>query len=148
MAKKNILLKAVAIGVIFAPAALLCLGLGYDILSRRAGGIGLLAWMGVLLLLPIFWKRGAKNDLGPSAAPGIAIDDRARKQILRGIWISRVWIGLLVVSLPIGTAEGAAHRAWLPTLGGVAINLSLMYMAIQEIKQRRKQLSLNRGGPR
>ena len=50
---------------------------------------------------------------------------------------------IIALVLVVGIATGVAHRAWMPTLGGLAINLSLMYMAIQEIRRRRKQLGLN-----
>jgi hypothetical protein len=47
-----------------------------------------------------------------------------------------VWIGVLAVCLPIGIVNGVAHRAWLPTLIGVGMNLLLMYAAMLEIRRR------------
>jgi hypothetical protein len=136
--------KIVALVVIFGVPVLLFLGLVYNIVSPREWAIGLLAWFAALLLWVIVGKRAAKKTLKSGAEPTIALDDDTRRRILRGIWTEKVWIGMLAVSLPFGIANGMAHRAWLPTLGGVGINLSLMYLAIQQIKQRRKRLKLTR----
>ena len=72
------------------------------------------------------------------------VDERTRKRILRGMWINKIWIGLLAVSLPFGIAIGMANRAWLPVLGGVGINLFLMYHAIREIRHQRNRLDSTR----
>jgi hypothetical protein len=142
VAKKITLLQKVALVMIFVIPALLTLGLGYGILSDRGWAIGLMACFATaLLLVAIMQKQVAKKNLAATSEPAIALDDRTRKRISRGIWISKVWISLLAVSLPFGIANGIAHCAWLPTLVGVGINLSMMYVAILEIRQRRKRLN-------
>jgi hypothetical protein len=80
------------------------------------------------------------NWASTATGPQIAIDDRTRRRILRGIRMNKIWIGLLLVCLPIGIVKGVAERAWLPTLVGVVINQFLIYAAAQEIKRQRKQL--------
>jgi hypothetical protein len=133
--KKNIALKTVALVVILGIPALLFFGFVYAILSPREWAIGLIAWFASLLIWTMVSKLATKNTLAPSAETAIALDDRARKRILRRIWIGRLWISLLIVSLPFGIANGVSHRAWLPTLVGVGIDVLLMYVAIREIRQ-------------
>jgi cbb3-type cytochrome oxidase subunit 3 len=139
MLKMTPLQKAALVGFFVVPA-LLTLGPSYDILSGREWAIGLIACFIVLILLTaIMQKRAAKKKVASESE--IPINDATRKRILRRIWISKVWIGLLVVSLPFGIVNGVAHRAWLPTLVGVGISLLLMYIAMQEIRHRRKRLN-------
>jgi hypothetical protein len=144
VARKNVFLKTVALVVILGVPALLCLGLAYDTLSPREWAIGLLTWFATLLLWTIVRKLAAKKTLASSAEPVIPLDDDTRRRILREIWVRKAWIGILAVLLPVGIANGVAHRAWLPTLGGVAISLSLMYVAAHEIRQRRQRINLTR----
>lgn len=66
--------------------------------------------------------------------PSPVVDDDTRDRILRDIRKWKVWIGVFVL-LPIGVANGAAHRAWLPTLPGVGISLLIVYVARREIKR-------------
>ena len=146
MAKKTMFLQKVGLAVIFVVPALLTLGLCYNILSPREWAIGLIAcFFTAILLVAIMQKRAAKKKGSSSAEPETPIDDRTRRRILREIWMRKLWVGLLAVSLPFGIANGVAYRASLPTLCGVAINLSLMYVAMQEIRQRRKRLDSNSG---
>jgi hypothetical protein len=133
--KKNIVWKTVAPVVILGIPALLLLGFLYDILSPREWAIGLVAWFATLLIWTMASKLTTKKTLAPSTEPTIALDDRTRKRILRRIWIGKLWIGLLAVSLPFGIANGVSHRAWLATVVGVGINLLLMYLALREIRQ-------------
>src|ERR1700722_4269122 len=137
---KTTLSKSVALIAIVGTMALLFLGVVYGVLSPREWAFGMLAWFAAILLLAIVRKRMARKNLSPSAEPAIVLDDRARRRILGGIWRKKVWIGLLAVSLPIGIANGVAHRAWLPTLVGVGMNLLLMYAAMLEIRRRRTLL--------
>ena len=140
MVKKDIFSKAVALTVIFGPMVLLFLGSVYQVLSPREWAIGMLVWFVAILLFAIARKLTARRTLASTAVPTIAIDDNTRKRVLRGIWIKKIWIGVLVVSLPIGIVNGVVHRAWLPTLTGVGINLLLMYVSAQEIRRRRMLL--------
>jgi hypothetical protein len=144
VARKNVYSIVVALVVIVGFPALLCLGLAYNILSFREWGIGLLAWFAIPLLWTVVRKLAPKNDLASSGEPAIALNERARKRTLQGICITKVWISLLAVALPFGIANGVAHRAWLPTLIGVAMNLLLMHVAIQRIRWRRERLNLTR----
>ncbi len=140
VAKKKTFSKSVALIAIFGPWALLFLGFVYDILSPREWAFGMLAWFAALLLLAIVRKQTARKTLLSSTEPAIVLDDRARRRILRGIWMNKVWIGVLAVCLPIGIVNGLAHRAWLPTLVGVGMNLLLMYVSIWEMRPRRTLL--------
>ena len=140
MANKNTFSKFVALIAIFGPSALLLLGFVYGILSPREWAFGMLVWFAALLLLAIVRKQMARKTLSSSAEPVVVLDDSARRRILRGIWRNKVWIGVLAVCLPIGIVNGVAHRAWLPTLAGVGINLLLIYVAIREIRRRRTLL--------
>ena len=140
MANKNTFSKFVALIAIFGPSALLLLGFVYGILSPREWAFGMLVWFAALLLLAIVRKQMARKTLSSNAEPVVVLDDSARRRILRGIWRNKVWIGVLAVCLPIGIVNGVAHRAWLPTLAGVGINLLLIYVAIREIRRRRTLL--------
>lgn len=144
MKKKNIFLKTAALVAIFGPVILLWLGAIYAVLSPHDVAIGMLVWFAMLLLLAEYRKHASKKNLTSGSEPIIALDDRAHKSISREIWTSKIWIGVLVVALLIGIVNGVSHRAWLPTLGGVAISLLLIYVAIREIRQRRKRLNLTR----
>ena len=132
--------KSVALTAIFGTVALLLLGFVYGILSPREWAFGMLAWFAALLLLAFVRERMTGNNLLSNAETAIALDDRARRRILRRIWMNKVWIGVLAVCLPIGIVNGVAHRAWLPTLIGVGMNLLLMYAAMLEIRRRRTLL--------
>jgi hypothetical protein len=133
---RNILILVVIFGV----PILLGLGAGYGVLSPREWAFGMIAWVAMLLLLASARKRAAKKKPTAGVEQGSAIDDAGRKRMLRDIRKRKVWIAVLIVLLPIGIANGVAHRAWLPTLTGVGISLTLMYVAIREIRQRRKRL--------
>jgi hypothetical protein len=140
VAKKNTFSKSVALIVIFGPWALLFLGFVYGILSPREWAFGMIVWFAALLLLAIVRKRTTRETLSSSAEPAIVLDDRARRRILQRIWMNKVWIGVLALCLPIGIVNGVTHRAWLPTLAGVGINLLLMYVAVREIRRRQALL--------
>ena len=134
-----------AFGVaIFSPVVLLWLAAICAVLSPREVAIAMVVWFVTLLLVTLFRKLGATNATLPKAEPGVTVDERTRKRILRGIWINKIWIGLLAVSLPFGIAIGVANRAWLPVLGGVGINLFLVYVAIREIRDQRNRLDSTR----
>ena len=133
-----------ALLLILGVPAPLCLGLAYGTLSPREWAIGLLVWFAMLLLLAIVGKLAAKKTPSPNVEPAIALNDEIRRRILREIWVTKAWIGVLSVLLPVGIVDGVVHHAWLPTLVGVGISLTLMYVAAQEIKRRRKSIDLNR----
>jgi len=140
VANKNIFLNTVIVAAVFGPVALLWLGFSYDILSRRALVVGTLVWLIAFLLLLIWRKLTAKKNLPSSAAPGAVIDGRTGRRILRGVWINKVWIGLLAVCLPIGIADGVVHHDWGPILVGIVVNLLFMRLALQQIRRQRKRL--------
>lgn len=144
MDRNNTLLKTIALIPILGVPALLFLGLIYHALSPREWSVGLLAWFAALLLLATLKKQAEKNVFASSAEPAIALDGVARRRILRRIWMSKVWIGVLGLLLSVGIANGVAHRAWLPTVVGVGMNLLLMYVATLGIKRRQKHLNLTR----
>jgi hypothetical protein len=143
VAWKERFLIVVALGVILGVPTLLFLGAVYNVVSPREWGIGLLAWFAILPLGAFVRKMTQKKNLASGGQLPPALDARARKRILRGIWFKKVWIVLLAVSLPIGVANGIAQRAWLPTFIGGGINLFLMYAAIDGIRRRRERIGLS-----
>jgi hypothetical protein len=136
----NALLASVfGVGVLF----LLNLALRRGILSPREEGIGMLAWAVSLCVLVMFLgKRAAREYRLVHGEYGTTIDDITRKRRLRSIQIMKVWIGILAVLLPIGIVNGIVHRAWLPTLSGVGMNLLFMYVARESIRRLRKSLNV------
>lgn len=144
MKKKNVLLKTVVLVAIFGPVTLLWLGAIYAALPPRDVAIGMLVWLAMLLLFAEYRKHASKKNLTSGSEPIIALDDRAHKSISREIWTSKIWIGVLVAALLIGVVNGVSDRAWVPTLGGIAIGVLLIYGAIREIRQRRKRINLTR----
>lgn len=134
------LIFALAVGV----PILLVLGAVYGLLSPHEWAFGMIAWVAMLLLLASAQKRVAKKKLLFGVEQRPAVDDDSRKRMLRDIRKWKVWIGVLIVLLPVGIADGIVHRAWLSTLSGVGISLTLMYIAIREIRWRRKRLGLTR----
>jgi divalent metal cation (Fe/Co/Zn/Cd) transporter len=133
---RNILILTLVVGV----PILLVVRAVHDLLSPRQWAFGMIAWVAMLLLLASTRKWAAKKKRELEEQRPLA-DDEAHKRMLVDIRKWKVWIGVLIVLLPIGTADGIAHRAWLPTLAGVGISLTLIYVAIREIKQRRKLLA-------
>jgi hypothetical protein len=112
----------------------------YGVLSPRKWAIGMAAWFLAVLVWAIVAKRREIANQVDGCAKG-ELDEATREWILRDIRRWKVWIGVLIVCLPIGIANGAAHRAWVPTLIGVAVNLGLMLGARQLIRERRRRLS-------
>jgi hypothetical protein len=137
---RNILIFVAAVGFPF----LLALGAVYGLLSSRAWAFGMIAWVAMLLILASARKRAAKKGLVLGYEQRSTVDDVARQRMLRDIRKWKVWIGVLIVLLPIGIADCIAHRAWLPMLAGVGISLTLMYVAICKIRHRRKWLGFSR----
>ena len=134
----------VALVVILGVPVLLCLGLAYDFLSPREWAIGLLAWFAILLLWTIVRKVAPNKTLGSNAEAAMALDDDSRRRILREIWVRKAWIVILAILLPVGIANGVAHRAWIPTISGVAIASLWIYVSAQQIRQRRERISSTR----
>ena len=125
---------------------LFLIGFAYRLLSPREWAWGFIAWFAAVVLWTLLRKRVYKKTLVESTAePAIALDDDARKLILQEIWVRKAWIAIFAVLLVIGIADGVTHRAWLPTLTGGAVSLSLMYALAQRIKQQRDRLDLSRG---
>ena len=139
MVKKSLFRMTVAIALIIGAPLGLFSGAVYQLISPRELGIGMLAWFATLFLWAAATKLREKNSAS-SVTPGPIIDDRIRRRILRRILLGKVWIGALAVSLPLGIANGIIHRAWLPTVAGVAINLILTYATIYEIRRWRRRL--------
>jgi len=105
-------------------------------------GIGLLALLiGFPVLMWYVAKRRAKKYKLLYADSSPAIDDKARRRITRTILTEKIWIGVLAACLLVGVAKGITERAWLLTLGGVAINQFLIYASIVKIKRLRKVLN-------
>jgi hypothetical protein len=144
VASKNMFLKTVAFVVILGVPALVCLGLAYNILSPRGWAIGIIIWFCGIFLWAIAVKLLAKKTLTSEAEPTIALNDETRSRILREIRVRKAWIGILAVLIPIGIANGVAHRVWFPTLVGVGISLTWIYVTAQEIRRRQDRINLAR----
>jgi hypothetical protein len=94
--KQGLFLRIAAIVGIFGSLVLLPVGAAYGILSPREFGIGLLLWFAMIVAIAIVRRLTVK----PSATGSqIAVDERARRRILRGIRMNKIWIGLLLVCL-------------------------------------------------
>lgn len=135
---RNILLLSVAFGV----PILLFFGGVYALLSPREWAFGMIAWITMLIILVSVLRAATRKvpSLGEEQKPPIS--DAARRSICRDIWKRKVWIGVLVILLPVGIADGIVHRAWLPTLVGIGISLTLMYIFVRQIKQQKEWLNL------
>ena len=144
MLKKNTYLRALGVLVVIGIPGSLLIGFLYNVLSPREWAIGMFAWVAGLLLWASALK-GAENLTVPSIdEPTTAVSEEARNRILRRILKSKVWICVLVILLPIGIVNGIVHRAWLPTFSGTGISVLFIYVAMRDIKKRRKQLNLMR----
>lgn len=85
------------------------------------------------------WKIAAKKH-GSGEHPETELSEAQRKLMLRNIRKWKVWVGVLLVSLPVGITSGVEQRAWLPTLAGIGLSLSLMFAAIVEIRRLQRRL--------
>ncbi len=135
--KKNTFSIVVAMIAILGSNVLLLLGVAHGILSPREWAFGVLAWFAAIFLWAVVRKRAARKTLSSNAGPPVALGSHARRRIRRTIRMSKAWIGVLAVCLPIGVVDGVAHRAWLPTLTGVGISVLMMYVALQKIRRLR-----------
>lgn len=138
MGLKNTYLKTVALVMIFGPVALLWLAVSYGLLSDREWAIGGLVWAALLPLVFVVLRRWLSSKIPASSTESVEADDRTPRPMLLGTWLIKGWFVLLAISLPFGIAIGAAHRAWQPTLFGALLNVFLMYLAMQEIKRRKR----------
>jgi len=123
---------------------LLALAAVYGLLSSRGWALGMIAWFAILLTLAAIRKMASTKDPALSDQQPSPPDYAARKRISRDIRKWKSWIGVLAVILAIGIADGIEHHAWLPTLAGAGMNVTLMYIAVREIRQRRKKLDCTR----
>lgn len=142
---KSTLWKAGGAVLIFAVPLLLTLGLGYRFLSPREWAAGFLTWFAAMVLWALVRKRSTRRTSELTSGPATALDDEARKRILREIWVRKALIGVLAVVLVIGVVNAATHRAWIAILTGGGMNLLLMYVLAQKIKGRRDRLNLSHG---
>ena len=137
----------VAIAVLIGFPVGLFVAAAHQAISPRELGIGMVSWFAALLVFAAFRKRAAdKGTVVPRPDTPTLLDRDARRRVQRQILVRKIWIGVLVVLLPIGIANGIAHRAWLPMLGGVGISLLWIYVTIGEIRRRRKRLGDSLGG--
>jgi len=106
----------------------------------RVGAVIMLAFIfGSPFMLKFLVPR-ALARFAPGPVANIPLDAAGRIRIVRRIRREKIWIAVLMILFPIGVASGAAQRAWLPTLGGAAISLFLMYASLQKIRLLRKSL--------
>lgn len=108
----------------------------------------MLTWFAGGLIWAAVEQFLARKNAASTYDPIVPLDDRTRRRILRRIRTYKIWVGVLVVCLPIGIANGVAQRAWLPTIGGVGISLFLMFGTLQMIRRLKKRLDLDIGSVR
>jgi hypothetical protein len=135
--KKMLLMQVCLLGVLI----LVSIAFSRGLLSPRELGIAMvILFIAIFISLRLIRKKLAKQI----AEPAIALDDDTRRRILRGIWMRKVWIGVLALLLLVGIANGVANRAWLPTLAGVGMNLLWMYVTAHEIRRLRERINVTR----
>ena len=139
---KNGYLKVFALVVIFGPFVLLFLAVSHGLLSDRQWAIGGVAWAVLLPFVILALRKWLASRRATANEESTRPDDETRRRMLWVIWLNRGWVALLAVSLLFGVGTGIVHRAWLPTLFGVTVNLLLMYAAIQGIKRRKRLMNL------
>ena len=144
MAKRNVYLIVLALVVFLGVPTFLLLGFVYGTLSPRGWAIGLVVWVATGGLWTVVAKGLTKKTLAPSPNPASALDDNARKRVMREIWLGKAWIGILVVLFPFGIANGIAHRAWISTIVGGAISLLWMYVTAQKISRSQQRINVIR----
>ena len=134
----RVCLQLTGLFVAFFGPVLLLLGSHEHIISPRGFGIGFLSYFAGVMLLTALVKF-LERKLPPSDSQGAMSPDAKTLRWFEGwIWILKVWIGMLAVSLPLGIAIGIGHRALLPTCVGVGINLLMMYVAARGIRRMHK----------
>lgn len=140
MAMNNMYLKITAAVVILGIPLSLFAAVVYQSISPREYITGMLVWFVALIGLSVAGTLTAKRRASEATQPVIPPNENTRRRIQRGIRRRKVWIVFLAIVLPLGTADGIAHRAWIPTSIGVAINLMMIYVLAQDIGERRRQI--------
>ena len=121
------------------PILLIFLG-GFQIISPRGWANGMIIWFVGCLIWAIVRPRSLARS-GAALKSNEPLDPVIRERLLRRIRMRKIWIGILVASLPIAVAAGVAQRAWVPTIIATMVNLFLIYAAVREIQIYRKNLS-------
>jgi hypothetical protein len=127
---------------LFGPALLL-LASHNRIVPDRRFAIGLLTYFGAVMLFAALVKLLERKRSPSDAEREVRPDHKTRRWLELWISVLKIWIGMLAISLPIGIANGVMQRALLPTSVGVAINLSMMYLAAKGIKRTQKLIRLS-----
>lgn len=136
--KQRIVRVSVVLSVYFGSlaVALVC----FDHGALRAGASIMLAFLfGSPFLLKFLIPR-ALARFAPGSVPNVPLDDAARKLILYRIRSQKIWITILVILFPMGVADAASHRAWLPMLVGGGISLFLMYASLLQVRNLQRRL--------
>jgi hypothetical protein len=131
---------------LFGPALLL-LASHNHFAPDRSFALGVLSYFGAVMVLMALVKLLERKRSPSDAQRTVSFDDKTRQWLELWILLLKVWIGILAISLPIGITNGIMQRALLPTSAGVAINLSMMYLAAQGIKRTHKLIRLSTQSP-
>lgn len=134
-------LRIAALVVTFVTPVLLFAMTAHEVLTIRECAIGMLAWFVASNALAVMIRREIKlARIAKGPQPEVPLDERTRKRILRRIRGYKIWVGLLLFSLPFGVAEGIKEHFGIALLGPVAINQALMWISIREIRRLRRLL--------
>ena len=115
----------------------------FQLIPRRMGAIGILSWFVVVIIYAAFVKSLEKKQPVSAAVARFSLDDKTQRGLELRIRIAKAWIGILLICLPLGIANGIVQRLLLPTFVGVGINFLMIYVAVHEIKRMRKLIDLS-----
>lgn len=139
-ARRTALVRTLQGIVILGPFGLLVVAALHGVISERQLMAGVVAWWIALLIVAGVRKLHGKEESRSVVRARPPVDERGRRRILRSLWLTKLWVALLLAALPVAFVVGYRSHAWLPILVGVGMNLLFIYVALQEIKRRKRQL--------
>ena len=147
VARVRIGLQLIGLFVFLFGPALLLLANHNHFAPDRSFALGVLSYFGAVMLLTALVKLLERKRPPSDAERAISLDDKTRRWLELWIMLLKLWIGILAILLPIGIVNGIVQRALLPTSVGVAINLSMMYLASKGIRRTHKLIRLSTQSP-
>jgi hypothetical protein len=135
--------KQIGVLAYLGVSVLLSLGFGFQVISPRVWGVSILLWFVGLMVWGALAKSAAQKRPASDAEVVSSLDDRTFRRFRQWIWIAKVWIGILIICLPLGIANGLVQHMLVPTFIGVGINLLMMYVAVRQIRRMRKLIGLS-----
>lgn len=143
MTKTVVISAVVMLTVSLGALTFLALGAEHRILSPREVAAGLLMWMvGFIVWSSFVRRRVAREARSHHMEARSGADDISRRRRLRSIRFGKVWIGVLVVLLPIGIVIGVRQHEYLPMLSGGGMSLLTMYVIAKRIERLKRMLDL------